>query len=936
LRESEESLEKAQEIAHLGSWSLDLEINLLTWSDEMYRIFGVLPHEFSGTYEGFLESVHPDDRDLVNSAYINSINEGKDSYEIEHRIFRKQNGELRYVLEKCEHVSNASGKIIRSVGMTHDITERKLAEDAILENERLLRESQAVGNIGSYSVDLVERTWKASTEVYKIFGIDDTYSHSLDGWINCLHPNYKNELVSELFNINSENDRFEHEYKIYRINDGEERWVQGLGKFESDDQYKRIRMFGTIQDITGRKLKEEALHKLNKTLTALGKSSMAMSLAVNEVDYLNQVCRNIVEDTEFTMVWIGIAEDDEAKTIRPVTSAGFNDNYIETIKLSWGDSELGHGPTGTAIRTGKMSICNNMLTDPDFKPWREQALKRGYASSLVFPLKAGDKTFGAISIYSKEPDSFFEDEIKLLSELSNDLSQGITTIRLRKAHQLAEEALIKSHSELEILVKERTHELEIANDLLLQEIAIRLQQEQNLKVAEEKYRTVADFTHDWEYWISPENKYNYISPSCEIITGYKAEEFIQNPSLIFSIVHPDDQKAFHAQQQNEIRSQKCHDENQFRIIRSDGSVRWIGNVRKTVYDESGNFIGIRGSNRDITERKNLEQQLKTNNRKYRLLSENITDGIFICQSEVFEYANRAMNKLFGYNDRELIGLKLRQLVLPEYLDELEFISFQKAPLSLIRGVELECFRKDGSIIFVEFLFNYLAKEGIIYGVAHDITEKKLIQRNIVKAIILTEEKERAHFSKELHDGLGPLLSTIKLYLQWSERAKSNESRKEIIHKAEDILEDVLTAVKEISNKLSPHLLTNYGLASAIRSFVEKLEETSAIHISFECNLGRRLDSEIEAAVYRAVIECINNTIKYSGAKNITINLEDFDSELRLQYRDNGIGFKLTETLAIKKGLGLFNLQNRIQNIGGKIAMYSEPGAGVNYQIVVNL
>jgi signal transduction histidine kinase len=270
------------------------------------------------------------------------------------------------------------------------------------------------------------------------------------------------------------------------------------------------------------------------------------------------------------------------------------------------------------------------------------------------------------------------------------------------------------------------------------------------------------------------------------------------------------------------------------------------------------------------------------------------------------------------------------------LDELDFISNQKAPKSQIRGVELECFKKDRSIIFVEFLFNYLAKEGIIYGVVHDITEKKLIQRNIVKAIILTEEKERAHFSKELHDGLGPLLSTIKLYLQWSERAKSDESREEIMHKAEDIIEDALTAVKEISNKLSPHLLTNYGLVSAIRSFVEKLEETSAIHISFECNLARRFGSEIEAAVYRAVIECINNTIKYSGAKNITINLDDFDSELRLRYRDDGIGFKLAETLAIKKGLGLFNLQNRIQNIGGKITMYSEPGKGVDYQIVVNL
>ena len=158
---------------------------------------------------------------------------------------------------------------------------------------------------------------------------------------------------------------------------------------------------------------------------------------------------------------------------------------------------------------------------------------------------------------------------------------------------------------------------------------------------------------------------------------------------------------------------------------------------------------------------------------------------------------------------------------------------------------------------------------------------------------------------------------------------------EIINKAEDILEDALTAVKEISNKLSPHLLTYHGLASAIQSFVDKLEETSAIHIAFECDVNRRLGSEIEAAIYRAVIECINNTIKYSRAKNIIINLVDSDSELLLRYRDDGIGFDLIEALAIKKGLGLFNLQNRIQNIGGKISLFSEPGKGVDYQIIVS-
>jgi len=131
LRQSEERLKRSQEIAHLGSWELDLTNNTLTWSDEVYRIFGLRPQEFGATYEAFLDAAHPDDRAVVDGAYSSSVREGRDSYEIEHRIVRKTTGEVRYVYEKCQHVRNENGQIIRSIGMVHDITERKEIEEAL-------------------------------------------------------------------------------------------------------------------------------------------------------------------------------------------------------------------------------------------------------------------------------------------------------------------------------------------------------------------------------------------------------------------------------------------------------------------------------------------------------------------------------------------------------------------------------------------------------------------------------------------------------------------------------------------------------------------------------------------------------------------------------------------------------------------------------------
>jgi PAS domain S-box-containing protein len=131
LRESEQRLKQAQGIAHLGSWELDLLKNRLTWSDEVYRIFGIQPQDFAPTYEAFLDAVHPDERAAVDAAYSGSVQEGRNGYEIEHRVIRRSSGEIRFVSEKCEHFRNEAGQIILSIGMVHDITERKQTEEAL-------------------------------------------------------------------------------------------------------------------------------------------------------------------------------------------------------------------------------------------------------------------------------------------------------------------------------------------------------------------------------------------------------------------------------------------------------------------------------------------------------------------------------------------------------------------------------------------------------------------------------------------------------------------------------------------------------------------------------------------------------------------------------------------------------------------------------------
>jgi|GEM_PF-2405189 len=199
-----------------------------------------------------------------------------------------------------------------------------------------------------------------------------------------------------------------------------------------------------FSDVTGRKRRERELDRLNRTLAAHNRSSHAMMRATTEQEYLDEVCRIVIEDCGHAMVWIGYAENDASRSVRPVAYSGFEEGYLETLGITWADNERGRGPTGTAIRTGKPSMCRNMLTDPRFEPWREQAIKRGYASSIVLPLVSEKEAFGAITIYSRDPDPFTDDEVALLSDLADDLAYGITTIRTREERDRAEAALRES------------------------------------------------------------------------------------------------------------------------------------------------------------------------------------------------------------------------------------------------------------------------------------------------------------------------------------------------------------------------------------------------------------------------------------------------------------------------------------------------------------
>jgi PAS domain S-box-containing protein len=195
------------------------------------------------------------------------------------------------------------------------------------------------------------------------------------------------------------------------------------------------------RDITARRIAEEEFRKVDRAFRTLSEYNQAMVGQTNEMKLFRQACRIVVDVGGYRMAWVGFAMDDEEKTVLPIAFAGYDEGYLDQTRITWADVEMGRGPCGTSIRTGKMAVSQNTFSNPAFAPWRTEAARRGYASCISLPLVEEDNVIGALGIFAAEPDAFDQGESSLLSDLAENLSYGVQSIRSAERRRRAEEAV---------------------------------------------------------------------------------------------------------------------------------------------------------------------------------------------------------------------------------------------------------------------------------------------------------------------------------------------------------------------------------------------------------------------------------------------------------------------------------------------------------------
>jgi len=340
------------------------------------------------------------------------------------------------------------------------------------------------------------------------------------------------------------------------------------------------------RDMSAQRHAAEARRVAERALRMLSAVNRAVVRASDEGQLVHEVCQQLVSTGGYRLAWVGYAEEDAARSVRPVAVAGVDLGYVTAARLTWADTPRGQIPVGVAIRTGRPDLVRD-LDDPRIGPWRDDAQRRGYGSVAALPLLEAGRAFGALVVYAPEPDAFGAEELDLLVEAAGDLAYGIIARRTRDAEARAAAAL---------------------------------------QASEARFRLLAERSSDIIYRVrlGPPPVFEYVSPAAERLTGFTGEDVLAHPE---AGIYPGDPtgwpnvSALVGAPQLVCRRRK------------DGTPIWLEHSMVPVYDDDGRVIAVEGAARDVTTRVTAETALRESAARYRAVVDTLAEGVIVRDGE---------------------------------------------------------------------------------------------------------------------------------------------------------------------------------------------------------------------------------------------------------------------------------------------------------------
>lgn len=678
-------------------------------------------------------------------------------------------------------------------------------------------------------------------------------------------------------------------------------------------------------DITERRKAELAAWRGNRSVSLMMACNEAIVRENSESSLLAAICHILTGRGGYLFAWVGYAVDDERKSVRPMAQSGFNAGYLDALRLTWANKPLGRGPTGTAIRTKQLSIAKDILTDKRFSPWRKEALKRGYRSSIALPLISDTNALGTINIYSRIPDAFDKQELDMLTELARNVTYGIMGHRNREA----------------------------------------------LRQSEKRFRNVFQNSSIGMLLVRPDYRFILANPAAERILGYSE---IELKRLTFKdITHPEDLVKDIPQVERLSRGDFPVYRTEKRYIRKDGTVIWASVSISTMRDSDGSLMYFIALIEDISQRRELEDRLRASEKNLSEMIEFLPDATFALDLDGrILLWNPAMERMTGKKAKEMLRKGNREYAIPFYKKrrpgiaelllapdsryERKYVNFKRMKDTITAEVFIPDLKGKDAYLWVIAKPLYSPegrKVGVIESI-RDITEFKANQEELVKqkeqVEVLSRLKER--FMADLTHELKTPLSVILLHLNMFR--KMDPESKEAAHSYDLMWRNArrinlsidqimqLTKLDSIVAEYKRFSITD--MAKEVCSEYAPLAKSKGIDLKVG---GPPIRIQSDRHFLAMVLNnLVSNAIKFTEKGAVGVTWKSSNSGFEIQVSDTGIGL-LPEnrsklfTMFFKEhhdapgsGIGLALSNEIVKRMGGRMEYRAVPGKGSVFRIVI--